>query len=52
MPGDYRIGRLHGRFVVTWQAEGRRRRYRLNALTAKDAEREALITADSYEVDN
>ncbi len=39
---DYRIGRLNGRFVVTWWDGGRRRRYRLDALTAKDAEREAI----------
>jgi integrase len=39
---DYRIGKLHGRFVVTWREDGTRRRYRLDALTAKEAEREAL----------
>lgn len=39
---DYRIGRLNGRFVVTWVEDGKRRRYRLDALTAKEAEREAL----------
>jgi integrase len=39
---DYRIGRLKGRFVVTWSADGKRRRYRLDALTAKGAEAEAL----------
>lgn len=39
---EYRIGRLKGRFVVTWSEDGRRRRYRLDALTAKEAEREAL----------
>ncbi len=39
---DARIGRLNGRFVVTWKdSDGRRRRYRLDARTAKDAEREA-----------
>lgn len=39
---DYRIGRLNGRFVVTYRDEGgTRRRYRLAAQTAKDAEREA-----------
>ena len=42
MPGDYRIGRLNGRFVVSWWADGTRKRHRLKALTAKDAEREAL----------
>lgn len=39
---EFRIGRLKGRFVVTWDDGGKRRRYRLDALTAKDAEREAL----------
>ncbi len=37
----YNIGRLNGRFVVTWSDAGKRRRYRLDALNAKDAEREA-----------
>ena len=35
---EYRIGRLGGRFVVTWTDDGRRRRYRLDARTAKEAE--------------
>jgi integrase len=40
---EYRIGRLNGRFVVTWiEPDGRRRRYRLDALTRKAAETEAL----------
>lgn len=40
---EYRIGRLKGRFVVTWREDdGHRRRYRLDALTAKEAEAEAL----------
>lgn len=39
---EYRLGRLKGRFVVTWIDAGKRRRYRLDALTAKDAEREAI----------
>jgi integrase len=39
---EYRIGRLNGRFVVTWTDDGKRRRYRLDALTAKEAEREAI----------
>lgn len=39
---DYRIGRLNGRFVVSWWVDGKRKRYRLDALTAKDAEREAI----------
>lgn len=39
---EYRIGRLKERFVVTWtDRDGKRRRYRLAAQTAKDAEREA-----------
>lgn len=39
---DYRIGRLKGRFVVTWQdTDGTRRRYRLRAATARHAESEA-----------
>lgn len=39
---DYRIGRLKGRFVVIWNDDdGGRRRYRLEAHTAKEAEREA-----------
>ncbi|WP_456107208.1 tyrosine-type recombinase/integrase [Pseudooceanicola spongiae] len=39
---EYRIGRLNGRFVVTWnEPGGRRRRYRLDAHTPKEAEREA-----------
>ena len=40
---EYRIGRLKGRFVVTWiEPDGRRRRYRLDALTRKAAETEAI----------
>lgn len=39
---EYRIGRLKGRYVVTWHEAGQRRRYRLDALTLKDAESEAL----------
>lgn len=39
---EYRIGRLQGRFVVTWNEGGVRRRYRLAATTAKAAESEAL----------
>jgi integrase len=39
---DYRIQRLQGRFVVVWnEPDGRRRRFRLSAGTAKEAEREA-----------
>lgn len=40
---SYRIGRLAGRYVVTWrESGGKRRRYRLDALTPQDAEREAI----------
>ena len=39
---EYRIGRLKGRFVVSWWESGSRRRYRLDALTAKEAEGEAI----------
>lgn len=40
---EYRIGRLKGRFVLTWHDDGgTRRRYRLDALTRKGAESEAL----------
>ncbi len=42
MPNEYRIGRLNGRFVVSWWQDGKRRRYRLDALSQKDAEREAI----------
>lgn len=43
MPTDYRIGRLKGRFVITWRDDtGTRRRYRLDALTTKEAEAEAI----------
>jgi integrase len=38
----FRIGRLNGRYVVTWDDNGTRRRYRLDALTAKEAEAQAL----------
>lgn len=39
---EYRIGRLNGRFVVTWRDGGSRRRYRLDARTIKEAEAEAI----------
>lgn len=43
MPTDYRIGRLNGRFVVTWHDDtGKRRRYRLDAQSRTEAEGEAL----------
>ena len=38
---EYRIGTLKGRFVVSWQDGGTRRRFRLNADSLRDAEREA-----------
>lgn len=38
---SYRIGRLGGRFVVTWREDGRRRRFRLRAATACEADAEA-----------
>lgn len=39
----YRIGRLNGRYTVSWLLEdGRRRRFRLDARTRKEAEAEAL----------
>lgn len=38
---DYRIGRLKGKFVVMWNDGATRRRYRLEADTVKEAEREA-----------
>lgn len=39
---EYRIGRLSGRFVVSWWEDGKRRRYRLDALDRKAAEAEAI----------
>lgn len=38
---DYRIGRLNGGFVITWWADGKRRRYRLAAQSRAEAEGEA-----------
>lgn len=38
---EYRIGRLKDRFVVSWWEGGKRKRYRLEADTLRDAEREA-----------
>ena len=39
---EYRIGRLNGRFVVTWrEPDGRKRRFRLAAATAREADAEA-----------
>lgn len=43
MPAEYRIGRLNGRFVVTWWGEdGKRRRHRLDAQSRAEAEGAAL----------
>lgn len=45
---EYKIGRLKGRFVVTWGEDGKRRRYRLAASTAREADAEArdlILTA-------
>jgi len=42
MPDEYRIGRLNGGFVVTWWEDGKRRRYRLDALSRKEAEAAAI----------
>ena len=39
---EYRLGRLKGRFVVSWWEGGKRRRYRLKATRREDADREAL----------
>lgn len=39
---DYRIGRLKGQFVVTWHDGGKRKRFRLDARDAKEAERAAI----------
>lgn len=40
---EIRIGRLQGRFVVSWwAADGKRRRYRLDASSLKKAEAEAI----------
>lgn len=43
MPSEYRIGRLNGRYVVTWWGDdGKRRRYRLDAQSRAQAEGAAL----------
>lgn len=59
MPDEYRIGKLKGRLVVTWWDEaGKRHRHRLDALTRKEAEVEAVgvirknvITPDRCTID-
>lgn len=46
---EYRIGRLKGRYVVTWtDDQGKRRRFRLAALTRKAAEAEGLDVIRSH----
>lgn len=42
MSSDYRLGRLNGRWVVTWWEGDKRQRYRLKATVRADAEREAI----------
>ena len=42
MPDEYRIGRLKGRYVVTWWVDGKRSRHRLDAQSRKEAEGEAI----------
>jgi integrase len=39
---EYRIGRLDGGFCVSWWEGGKRRRYRLDAQSRKEAESEAI----------
>jgi integrase len=39
---DFRLGRLNGRYVVSWWENGKRRRYRLDATSQADAQREAI----------
>lgn len=39
---EHRIGRLNGRYVVSWWEAGKRRRYRLDSASLPDAKREAL----------
>lgn len=46
---SYAVGRLHGGFAVYWWADGKRRRFRLEARTRKEAEAEAL---DRYRREN
>jgi len=43
MPAEYRLGRLKGKWVVTWRDEGgKRKRYRLDGPGAADARRQAI----------
>lgn len=42
MPAEYRIGKLNGRFVVSWWVDGTRKRHRLKALTRAEAAAEAV----------
>ncbi len=39
---EYKIGKLNGRFVVSWWEDGKRKRYRLDAGTVSDAKLEAI----------
>jgi integrase len=41
-PKSYAVGRLQGGFAVYWWADGKRRRFRLEARSRKEAEAEAL----------
>lgn len=47
MPTDYRLGRLNGRWVVSWWVDGKRRRYRLDADSREAATSEALTVIRS-----
>ena len=42
MPTEFTIGRLRGGFCVMWHQDGKRRRYRLEALSRRAAEAEAI----------
>lgn len=39
---EYTIGRLRGGFAVSWQVDGKRRRFQLTARSRKEAEAEAI----------
>lgn len=41
-PTELRVGRLNGRYVVSWWEDGKRRRYRLEAQSRAAAETEAI----------
>lgn len=42
MPTEFRIGRLNGKFVVSWWQDGKRKRFRLEARSRAEAESEAI----------